>query len=173
MIQDIQDPDWMLKPELDAAFTTLIERGLCFDALVLPCHLNNLLTLLHRYPDLKVVVDHGAKPDIASGNSSQWMQDMSNIAEQTNVFCKISGLVTEAGDKLAAADLKPYVDFLCEAFGPSRLMWGSDWPVLELAMSYAEWNRLSMQLLSHLSSADQQRILGLNAIEFYQLQEKP
>jgi len=169
MIQDIADPDWMLDRRLDPAFRTLIELGLCFDALVKPPHLANLRRLLERYPDLPVVVDHGAKPAIASGVREPWAADLAAIARENRAWCKLSGLVTEARDDWRVETLRPYVDHLLASFGPSRLIWGSDWPVVDLAGGYGRWRQASDRLLSGLLPADRERVEGLNATLFYGL----
>lgn len=170
MIQDIADPDWMLGDRLAPAFEALIASGLRFDALTKPQHLKALLTLLRRYPEMKTVIDHGSKPDIAGGTSHDWATDMAAIAEETNAFCKLSGLVTEAGPHWSVDDLRPYVTHLLKIFGPERLIWGSDWPVCTLAAAYAEWTAATEQLLSGLSQTETDAIMGGNAIRFYGLE---
>ena len=169
MIQDIADPDWMLGDRLAPAFEALIASGLRFDALTKPQHLKPLLTLLRSYPEMKTVIDHGSKPDIAGGTSNEWATDMAAIAEETNAFCKLSGLVTEAGPHWSVDDLRPYVTHLLNIFGPERLIWGSDWPVCTLAATYAEWTAATEQLLSGLSQTEIDAIMGGNAIRFYGL----
>ncbi|MDM3872119.1 amidohydrolase family protein [Porticoccus sp. W117] len=171
MIQDINDPNWMLMAQLNEAFVALQENNLSFDALVLPHHLPNLLKLLKRHPELRTVIDHGAKPNIAAGNNTQWFNDLEDIAGHTHAFCKVSGLVTEAGENANADTLQPYFDHLYNCFGPNRLLWGSDWPVVNLSMNYGHWRILTNTLFSALSDSDKQRILGDNACEFYQLQD--
>ncbi|WP_308366313.1 MULTISPECIES: amidohydrolase family protein [unclassified Microbulbifer] len=170
MIQDIADTRWMLKPELESVFTALIERGLTFDALVTPRHLQSLLILLRRYPDLKVVIDHGAKPEIATGRTTEWAEDIARIASETSACCKLSGLMTEAGDNPGFEILMPYMDHLLACFGAHRLMWGSDWPVLELAGNYPQWLTCAEQFVAPLSETQQQAIWAGNAERFYHLQ---
>jgi L-fuconolactonase len=169
MIQDIADPDWMLDRRVAAAFRALIELGLCFDALVKPVHLANLRRLIERHPDLPVVVDHGAKPAIADRRFEPWARDIAAIARDTTAFCKLSGLVTEAGAEWRIEDLRPCVDHLIEAFGAARLIWGSDWPVVNLAGGYASWRAASDALLADLTDEDRARLYGGNAIQFYGL----
>ena len=137
MLQDIPDVEWVLQPALDAAFRALIARDLAFDVLIKPPHLASALTLLCRYPELRAVVDHGAKPAIAQGQWQPWADQMRRIAGETNACCKLSGLVTEASPRWTVDDLRRYSDHLIECFGPERLMWGSDWPVALLASDYA------------------------------------
>lgn len=139
MIQDIADPEWMLSKAFDPVYTKLVEWGLCFDALVLPSHLPSLLVLLKRYSNLKAVIDHGAKPKIADGEFDDWADGMKHLADETDAFCKVSGLWTEAGGDISAETILPYITHLLKCFGPKRLMWGSDWPVLNLAGDYGDW----------------------------------
>jgi len=114
--------------ELAPAFRAVAETGLRFDALVKPRHLRNLRRLLERHPDLKTVIDHGAKPDIAGGGFAAWADDIRAVAEGSAALCKLSGLVTEAGAGWRADDLRPTIDQLVAVFGPERLMFGSDCP---------------------------------------------
>lgn len=169
IIQGIADPDWMLKPELDPIFRWVIDNNKTFDALVLPVHLENLRTLLTRYPELKVVIDHGAKPEIAQDIMTPWAENMAALAENTSALCKLSGLVTEAGDDASYTHLQPYMQHLLSSFGADRLMWGSDWPVCTLAAGYGEWVAMCEQVLAPLSEAEQAKIWGGNANRFYGL----
>ncbi|PSC03932.1 amidohydrolase [Alsobacter soli] len=169
MIQDIPDVDWMLKPELDWAFRCLVAHDLAFDALVRPEHLDNLLALLTRYPDLRAVVDHAAKPRIRAGAFDEWAGPMARIARETDAKCKLSGLVTEASANWSAESLQPYVDHLLEVFGPGRLIWGSDWPVCTLASSYQRWVDATEELLTSCSAGERLAIFGGNAASFYRL----
>ena len=167
MIHDIPDDDWMLHPSLAPAYRTLIEHDLVFDALVQPRHLSLLQNLLRLYPKLSVVVDHAAKPFIRSQTLDPWRADMRAIAAHPNAMCKISGMATEASPDWSAADLKPYVDHLLESFGPQRLLWGSDWPVLNLAGTYGRWMEAILELLAPLSGSEREAILGGNAARIY------
>jgi len=169
MIQDIADDDWMLGGALSAGLRALCERSLTFDALVLPRHLPRLLRLLERHPDLRVVIDHAAKPEIAAGRFDAWAEDMAQLARQTGASCKLSGLVTEAAKAWRPADLRPYVAHLLECFGAERVMWGSDWPVVELAGGFERWREASLGLLEALGDAESAAILGGNAARFYGL----
>lgn len=169
MIQDIVDDNWMLDPALEPAFLTLIRLGLCFDALVKPRHLKQLLKLVNRYPLLKIVIDHAAKPNIEGREFEQWALDIQALAKKPNVYCKLSGLVTEAGYNPNFDILVPYMRHLLITFGTSRLMWGSDWPVLNLATDYTEWISLTEAFLANSSEMEQAQIWSKTAIDFYHL----
>jgi len=166
MIQDIPDPDWMLDTGLAPAFEAMLDHGLVFDALVLPKHLPALLELTARYPELAMVLDHGAKPPLASGDLVAWKQGVAALARETPMVCKLSGLVTEAGS-CAPKALAPAVDHLLECFGPKRMMWGSDWPVCELTCSYDEWRAATDSLLARLSVPDREQLLSGTARATY------
>jgi L-fuconolactonase len=169
MIQDIADPDWMLQGSLTPIFERLVAANLCFDALVLPAHLENLRLLLERHPQLPCVIDHAAKPHIATASWQPWADNMAALAAGTNCYCKLSGLLTEAGKRTHYEALQPYVAHLLACFGPQRLMWGSDWPVVTLASQYGEWVQQSERLLHHLSMGEQEAIFGATAKAFYGL----
>lgn len=169
MIADIADPQWMLSPKLDWVFSYLINNNLTFDALVQPQHLESLLILKQRYPKLKMVINHGAKPNIRNGELLVWAGDMKLMAELDNVSCKFSGLLTEAEDNAGFEELKPYTDSLLENFGEKRLMWGSDWPVLNLQSDYKTWISMAELAISELSGSEQALIMGENSHQFYKL----
>lgn len=169
MIQDLPDDRWMLSPRIASALAAMREQNLAFDALVKPRHLPVLEEFLTRHADLRVVIDHGAKPDIAAGDLKEWAASMRRVARATRAFCKFSGLVTEAGASRSVGKLKPFVDVLLEAFGPDRLMWGSDWPVVNEAADYASWHEAADGLTRDLSSAERDAIFGGTAIAFYGL----
>lgn len=171
MIQDIPDPDWMLRPDLTPAFEALQATNLTFDALTLPQHLGALRALLDRHPDMRVVIDHGSKPLIRDGIMSGWADDMAALARRSQTYCKLSGLVTEAKPDWKTDCLRPYVDHLLNTFGPDRLIWGSDWPVCTLASSYAQWLDATDALLSGLAQPDRDTILGTNAARAYSLRD--
>lgn len=178
MIHDLPDPDWMLDRALGPAFEALVRLDLAFDALVRPRHLANLRVLLDRHPDLRAVIDHGAKPDIARWSHSReaaraWADAMAGLARGSSALCKLSGLVTEAGAAWQPADLRPYVEHLLECFGPDRLVWGSDWPVVDLAGGYGAWWDATQACLASLRPDDRARVLGLNAARLYGLGASP
>jgi L-fuconolactonase len=171
MIQDIADIDWMLRPDLDWAFRALIDLDLTFDLLGFPRHLPNALTLLKRYPSLRVVIDHAMKPDIAGRGFEPWATGMRALAEETQAMCKLSGLVTEAGPDWTRDDLRPYVMHVLDVFGPDRVMWGSDWPVLDLAGNYPEWHGIARSLITDIfpTREAEAAIFGGTASLFYRL----
>ena len=169
MLQDIPDADWVLQPKLVPALRAVTALDLAFDLLVRPRHLQAVLALLTRHPDLRAVIDHGAKPDIAHGQWQPWADDMRRIARDTAAYCKLSGLVTEARTGWKTADLRRYVEHLIECFGAERLMWGSDWPVMLLNGSYEGWLAAAKQLVGACSVAERAAILGDNAMFFYRL----
>jgi L-fuconolactonase len=166
MLQDIPDPDWIDDPHLDPAIAAMKEADLRFDALVMPQHLRALTAFAKRHPDLSIVIDHGAKPRIATGEIRQWRESMAGLATLPNVHCKLSGLLTEAGERRDAGSIMPYAGTLLELFGPERLIWGSDWPVLRLAGDYGDWLAMCQTLVpvSHHG-----RVFGANASRFYKL----
>jgi L-fuconolactonase len=171
MIQDIPDDDWMLRDDVQWAFRAVCDLGLTFDALGFPRHLRNFHTILTRYPDMRVVVDHCMKPQIRdhSENSFRsWADGMSRLAD-TGAFCKFSALVTEANPDWTVEDLRPYVEHVFGAFGADRVMWGSDWPVVRLRCEYEDWRAAAEQLTAGLSETDKARIYGGTASEFYGL----
>ena len=169
MIQDIADPKWVAHSNLNWAFDAVTELELCFDALVFPHHLPYLLKRLTRQPGLKVVIDHVAKPYIREGQFEPWASDMTRLAKETNAWVKLSGIVTEAPEDWSANALTPYVDHLLHAFGPSRIMWGSDWPVCLMASSYDRWVDTADALLHTCSPEEKDGIFGRNAVTFYGL----
>jgi L-fuconolactonase len=169
MLQDIADTDWILREDVQPGLAAMVAQGLRFDALVQPRHLPNILKLCARHPDLAVVIDHGAKPFIAKGVMQPWADDMAAVAAGTRAVCKLSGLVTEAAADWQPADLAPYIRHLLHSFGPERLMWGSDWPVVNLAGGYQRWRAAALEMLSGLPAAAVDAILGGTAARFYGL----
>lgn len=172
MLQDLPDPEWILRSDVDRNLGVLERLGLRFDALVKPRELPALLRMIERHPHLPIVVDHGAKPRIGLGSLEQWepwATGIAAVARHPNVVCKLSGLATEAYIFWGAETLRPYVDHLLHCFGPDRLLWGSDWPVVELGGGYAKWYAATQILLGGLPPADRDAILGGNAWRFYDL----
>lgn len=171
MIQDIADVDWMLRDDVDWAYSALAKLGLTFDALGFPRHLANFARVLDRHPDLKLVIDHCMKPMIREHSAqtfADWSAGMARLAE-AGAFVKLSGIVTEAGEGWTVDDLRPYTDEVIRLFGPKRVMWGSDWPVCLNAGSYADWRQAAETLTAHLDRPAQAAIFGGTAQRFYGL----
>jgi L-fuconolactonase len=168
MLQDLAD-DSMLNEALHAAIRAMQTRALSFDALVRPRHLPGLRVFAQRYPELPIVIDHAAKPLIALGQLDPWREDLRAIAQLPNVFCKLSGLVTEDQSDWEPADLAPYCAHVLECFGPERVMWGSDWPVVELRASYSRWLGLARELTAHLSANESAAVFETTARRFNRL----
>jgi len=167
MVQDIPDDDWLLRPDLVPAFEALARHDLVFDALVLPKHLPRLLAVARRHPDLPVVIDHLAKPPIRERRFEPWARDLAALAARPNVVAKLSGLVTEASVDWTGDDLTPYVDHALACFSPHRLLWGSDWPVVDLAGGYDPWRAASDALLAGLAEGERTMVFGGNAARIY------
>jgi L-fuconolactonase len=167
MIQDIADPHWILSPRLDRAFDALEALDLRFDALVRPIHLEPLLKRLEQRPNLKVAIDHAAKPDIAAGARTEWAKRLAALASRTSARCKLSGLLTEAKPGADSRDLAPFVEQIIAAFGAGRIMWGSDWPVLNLASDYSTWHTMARRLVAGLTVRERGLVFGGVAAEFY------
>jgi L-fuconolactonase len=169
MLQDLPDPDWILRPAFAPVFRAIVALGLRFDALVKPPQLPAIVRLVERHPDLPIVLDHGAKPRIAEGLREPWTGDVAALAKAPHVRCKLSGLVTEDGRGWSVERLKPYVDHLVACFGPARMMWGSDWPVATLRARYGDWLAAAETLTAGFTAAERAAVFGGNAVAFYGL----
>lgn len=169
MLQDIADDDWIADPALAPAIDAMRLHRLSLDALVLPRHLPSLLIFANRFPQVPIVIDHAAKPPIANGALQPWKDNIASLAALPQVHCKLSGLVTEAAAQWQAADLQPYVDHVLDTFGAHRVIWGSDWPVLNLAADYGRWIETTDLLLRGLDELARKQVLGLNAQRFYRI----
>lgn len=167
MVQDIADDDWLAHPELAPAFEAMIAHGLVFDALLKPRHIAPMLTVLERHPDLACVIDHGAKPDLVSGDLTAWRDGTSALATHPRLICKLSGLVTEAASDWTLETLRPVVEHLLASFGPERLIFGSDWPVVTPRASYAQWIEAAEALLAGLTETQRTAVFGGNARKLY------
>ena len=174
MLQGMDDAAWILQAELEPALATMVELGLTFDALVYTRHLDAIATLARRWPDLAIIIDHGAKPplssrDMASQDMAGWRAAMARVAAQANVSCKLSGLVTEMADGQDMADVAACADQLLDLFGPERLMWGSDWPVVLLRGSYDDWFGWTRRWLRDKDITVREHIMGRTAERVYRL----
>lgn len=176
MLQDLPQDDWIAAAPDPGTMAEMLRLGLRFDALVTPRHLSALQVFHDRYPDLPIVIDHAAKPHLASGTDAGWVAAMARLAKSPRVWCKLSGLLTEmtpaqreTPDSTLAV-LRPIVANLLTWFGPDRLIWGSDWPVLTLAVPHGDWLALTDRLLDGLSHSERAAIHGDNARRFYGLE---
>ncbi len=172
MLQDLPDDDWANDPAYDAAARMMIEHGLAFDALVRSAQLPALLGFAQRHPLLRIVVNHAGKPPIARGGALPWRAYIAALAALPNVHCKLSGLLTEAGPHADIAALAPWVDHLFAVFCHDRLMWGSDWPVVNLASDYDAWFAMATALCEAQPGVDAAALAGVfggNAGRFYHL----
>ncbi|WP_432730288.1 amidohydrolase family protein [Variovorax sp. W6] len=179
MLQDLPDDDWIARRPRPDALRALQKLGLRFDALVKPRHLAPLLQFLKQWPQLPVVIDHGAKPPVGEPGSDEfarWREGIAAVAALPQVCCKFSGLWTEAPSSMQRdADVlthavRPVWEHLLEVFGPARLMWGSDWPVLTLAGDYPGWIAVSEACIGSLSPHEQADVWHGTARRFYGLE---
>lgn len=166
------DPDWIVRKPVLESLALLAERGLCFDLVaILPRHLEHVPAIAAAVPDLRVIIDHLAKPPIAERDWEPWASLITRAADCPNVFAKISGLDTAAQAGWNADDLSRYVDYARAAFGAERLMWGSDWPVSILGGGYAYvWQEMN-RLFERLSPDERDQVLGLTAARVYRLDQ--
>lgn len=170
MIQDLPDERWMLREPVLAAFAELERTGTPFDFLVLPQHLPHVLTVLERFPALHCVIDHIAKPPIARGALQPWAERLAAVAQHPGVYCKLSGMITEADPgRWRAPDLAPYIAHARWVFGPHRVMFGSDWPVCRLAGEYGDVVQALRDNLVGLDDEAEAALFGGNAARFYGL----
>ena len=170
MIQDLPDPNWIRQSKLDAAFEAMIAHDLVFDALVRPVHLDALRARLQRHPGLQAVLDHAGKPDISHNGFAEWADGIARLAGDTAAYCKLSGLLTEAGTRNSFTDIAPYVEHIFRCFGAERVLWGSDWPVLTQAGDYAQWLALARDLVERFGEGQKDRVFGATATRLYNLE---
>lgn len=170
MIQSEKDEWFMLNKTFLSGVKRLQDFGLAYDILISYEQLPVAVKFVEKLPGQKLVLDHIAKPPIWAGNPEPWKTHIFEIARHENLYCKISGLVTEADrQKWKEDDIKPYLDVVFEAFGADRLMFGSDWPVCLLAADYARVLQLIWNYIEQFSREEQEKILGLNTRNFYSL----
>ena len=167
--ENVLDPDWLARPEVRRGIREVARRGLVLDLLVRTPHLPHVPRLAEENPDLPLVVDHLAKPPLAAGDLDEWSRGMQALAPYPHLWCKVSGLLTEAGPAPTAAAIRPAVQFALDTFGAARLMWGSDWPVCLLAAGYAETYRIVVEALGPLAAADRAALFGGNAARVYRV----
>ena len=160
----------MLRADFNRGVGLLREFDLAYDILIFERHLRQTIQFVDRHPNQRFVVDHIAKPRIRERILSPWREDLHELAERPNVYCKVSGMVTEASwDSWTSEDIQPFFETALSAFGPSRLMFGSDWPVLTLASDYQTWMDTVLGRIAGLSPTEQARICAGTAVEVYQL----
>ena len=169
VVQDEPDPRFILRPDFNEGISALREFGLRYDILIFERHLPAAIEFVDRHPNQTFILDHVAKPRIKEGILSPWDRNMRELAKRQNVYCKLSGMITEADPQhWTPQSLQPYIDVVLATFGPRRLMYGSDWPVMLLAGNdYARWYRTVGVAIEKLSKAEQARIMGGTAAEAY------
>lgn len=170
VVQGEADPNFLLRPQFSRGIGMLSDYDYTYDILVFPHQLGAVLEFVDRFPNQKFVIDHCAKPYIKDGFYQGWAVLMSEIAKRSNVFCKLSGMITEA-DYLhwTNEQIQPYMSLIIEAFGPGRIMFGSDWPVCLVAGNFARVKKLVTDFIADLSASEQNAIMSENAIKFYNL----
>jgi L-fuconolactonase len=175
VIHDEKDEHYILREDFNSGIRTLAGSGLIYEILIFERHLDDTIYFVDEHPDQPFVLDHIAKPLIAGAVLQPWASRMMELGERENVWCKLSGLVTEADWRTAGKSawtpetLKPYLDVAVEAFGPARLMAGSDWPVCLLASDYAQWFQLLRDYFAPFTESERAAIFGNTAIEVYGL----
>lgn len=170
VLQDEPDDRYMLRADFNEGIAALDESGLVYDILIFERHLPQTLQLVDRHPNQVFVLDHIAKPRIKDGYLAPWQSNIVQLAHRPNVYCKISGMATEASHlDWTEEELQPYLDTVFSAFGVKRLMFGSDWPVCLLAVSYRRWFEVVERYVSRLSRDEQDRFWSGTALEAYQL----
>lgn len=170
VVQGESDPEFILRSDFNRGISLLKKYSLVYDILIVERQLPNTIRFVDQHPDQVFVLDHIAKPLISKNELSPWKENIQELAKHENVSCKISGMVTEADFNIwTPAQLQPYFDVIIEAFGPDRLLFGSDWPVCLVATSYKSWADLVRKNISAFSKTEQAKIMGENAIRIYNL----
>lgn len=170
IVQGESDPNFMIRPSFLKGIAALTSYDYAYDILVFPHQLGAALELVKRFPNQKFVIDHLAKPYIKDGFFEGWAVLMGEIAKHDHVYCKLSGMITEADHRSwTPTQMLPYMDFALNSFGANRLLFGSDWPVCLVAGSYGQVKSLVTNFIGTLSKSEQQAIMGNNAVQFYNL----
>ena len=170
VLQGKQDRALMLKPAFKNGIKKLRKYGFTYDLLIYPDQLEYVIDLVAAFPDQKFVIDHIAKPNIKDGEITEWENKMRALGRFDNLYCKISGMVTEANWKgWKPENFAPYMDVVVQSFGANRVMFGSDWPVCLVAASYEEVIEIVAGYFAAFSEDERERFFGLNATEFYNL----
>lgn len=169
-VHDEPDPRWLLQPDVLRGLAELARRDIPFDLLLRPVHLPVVPILAEKLPALRMVIDHIAKPSISTGEFDIWARDMEAVFPTPNLCCKLSGMITEASwNNWSASELRPYVAFVLQGFGPDRLMFGSDWPVCLVAGTWKEVLAVFTQAMGPQPVELREHILGATATRFYRL----
>ncbi|WP_037972737.1 amidohydrolase family protein [Streptomyces sp. NRRL WC-3742] len=172
LVQGEPDPAWLARPDVRRGLRAVGDAGLCYDLLVRPHQLPAAIDTVRALPGQPFVLDHLAKPPIARGELEPWAALLCELAREPNVVCKLSGMVTEAApDGWSVADLRPYADTVLDAFGPDRVMFGSDWPVCLVAASYEQVISTTEELTDSLESCERSHVFGGTAARTYGLGE--
>jgi L-fuconolactonase len=170
VVQGESDPEFILRNDFNRGISLLKKYSLVYDILVVERQLPNTIKFVDQHPDQPFVLDHVAKPLIGRNELSPWKENIQELAKRENVSCKISGMVTEASfSSWTPEQLQPYFDVILEAFGPDRLLFGSDWPVCLVATTYKNWAGLVRKNISAFSETEQAKIMGGNASKIYDL----
>ncbi len=170
LVESEADPDWLVRQDVIRGLKEVSRRGLTYDLLVRPHHLRHVVRLADRVPDLRMIVDHLAKPPHDSAEIGRWSRDLAAVARVPSIYCKLSGMITEApSGQWKPADFKPLVDTVVESFGDDRILFGSDWPVCLLAGTYRDVYEVLVQALRPISPTLFAKIFGRNAQDFYGL----
>jgi L-fuconolactonase len=170
VVQSEPDDRFVVQPDFMRGISRLQEFGFTYDILIYPRQLPAAIELVGKFPGQRFVVDHLAKPEIKTKNIATWARHLGDIARSANVYCKLSGLVTEADwRRWTPTDFDPYLEVVFEAFGADRLMFGSDWPVCLLAASYQQVKQIVEEYLDRKAPTEREKIFGANAIRFYDL----
>lgn len=165
-----QQPDYMLQPAFLNGISKLQPFNFTYDLLILPQHLDAALQLVSMFPQQRFVIDHMAKPFIKDKQLNGWQQGIEALSKHSNVYCKISGMVTEADwNSWSASDLKPYLAIVTGCFGNERIMFGSDWPVCLVAASYERWLQTIQDYFADHNNQDRENFFSKNAAQFYNL----
>lgn len=170
VVQGEPDPEFILRKDFNRGISSLKKYNLVYDILITENQLPNTIRFVDQHPDQQFVLDHIAKPKIRTNEIHAWSKNLKELGRRENVSCKISGMVTEANYKTwNEAQLQPYFDVVLDAFGPSRLMFGSDWPVCLVAVEYQNWLNLVKKMVSGFSIQEQEQIFSINAMSIYQI----
>ena len=170
VLQEESD-DYMLREDFNRGVSLLKKYNLIYEILIFGRQLKQAIKFVDHHPGQIFVLDHIAKPKIIKNNLSPWKENIKELAQRQNVYCKISGMVTEASyTKWTEDQLIPYLEVVLDAFGPDRLMFGSDWPVCLVACKYKKWLSIVKKFISRLSNVEQEKIMGINAVKIYKLE---